>query len=365
MGCPRLTYTTELDREYQSTRYSHLSVICNTHQKKSQPKNTPPQSFFAKNAKVCPVESHGIVCSQYCDYRYGFNGMEKDDEVKGSGNSYDFGARMYDSRLGRWLSIDPLAAKYPSMSPYNFVANSPILYTDPDGKDVKISPWMRIFRPNQYKSLMIVLKTEAAKDYFSQFMSSKNLKKIYGIKGAGNGALHEKVDIKFKSPGTDIGAVGYTSSKIEVEGQKMHPIDFSTAKIKGIKSIQDAKGSFTLYTFKNQMDSEDLNNLGYSAQTWLHEIGVHLAPNIQYLLDISSNPEKASEMSNERQKDNYADPNKGINAQSQHWELEFGNASEVYNKISEELKTSLKGEDLEGFNKGESEDMSLKGEKKN
>ena len=34
-------------------------------------------------------------------YRYGFNGMEKDDKVKGEGNSYDFGARMYDSRIGR------------------------------------------------------------------------------------------------------------------------------------------------------------------------------------------------------------------------------------------------------------------------
>ncbi len=30
------------------------------------------------------------------DYRYGFNGMEKDDELKGNGNSYDFGARIYD-----------------------------------------------------------------------------------------------------------------------------------------------------------------------------------------------------------------------------------------------------------------------------
>jgi RHS repeat-associated protein len=68
-------------------------------------------------------------------YRYGFNGMEKDDEVKGSGNSYDFGARIYDSRLGRWLSMDPLQAKYPSLSPYNFVANNPIKFVDYDGKD--------------------------------------------------------------------------------------------------------------------------------------------------------------------------------------------------------------------------------------
>jgi RHS repeat-associated protein len=71
-------------------------------------------------------------------YRYGFNGMEKDDEVKGSGNSYDFGARMYDSRIGRWLSIDPLEAKYPNLSPYNFVADNPILFVDPDGKKIII-----------------------------------------------------------------------------------------------------------------------------------------------------------------------------------------------------------------------------------
>ena len=47
-------------------------------------------------------------------YRYGFNGKEKDDEVKGSGNSYDFGGRnIYDSRTGRFNSIDPLYRKFP------------------------------------------------------------------------------------------------------------------------------------------------------------------------------------------------------------------------------------------------------------
>ena len=67
--------------------------------------------------------------------RYGFNGMEKDDEIKGVGNSLDFGARIYDSRLGRWLSIDPLAAKYPDTSPYAGMANSPISIIDIDGRE--------------------------------------------------------------------------------------------------------------------------------------------------------------------------------------------------------------------------------------
>ncbi|MBL4704343.1 MAG: hypothetical protein JKY54_07470, partial [Flavobacteriales bacterium] len=56
-----------------------------------------------------------IVCSPVSDddYRFGFNGMEKDDEVKsGTGNHYNFGARCYDARLGRWLSLDHYAGKY-------------------------------------------------------------------------------------------------------------------------------------------------------------------------------------------------------------------------------------------------------------
>ncbi len=71
------------------------------------------------------------------DYRFGFNGMEKDDEVYNSvGSSYDFGARMYSSRLGRWNSVDPLAhdARQVDKSPYASMWNNPIIYKDPDGK---------------------------------------------------------------------------------------------------------------------------------------------------------------------------------------------------------------------------------------
>ena len=74
------------------------------------------------------------------DYRYGFNGMEMDDEVRNTkGASYDFGARMLDPRIGRWLSGDPLENLYPSISTYTFVANSPLLFIDPDGKKLVIA----------------------------------------------------------------------------------------------------------------------------------------------------------------------------------------------------------------------------------
>jgi len=72
-------------------------------------------------------------------YRFGFNGKDNDNEVKGNGNQQDYGLRIYDPRLGRFLSVDPLASKYPDLSPYCFVANNPILYVDPDGREIWIA----------------------------------------------------------------------------------------------------------------------------------------------------------------------------------------------------------------------------------
>ena len=70
------------------------------------------------------------------DYRFGFNGMEKDgEEWTGSAGSHlDFGARIYDSRLGKWMSIDPLYSSFPSESSYSFAGNSPIYLIDKAGK---------------------------------------------------------------------------------------------------------------------------------------------------------------------------------------------------------------------------------------
>lgn len=63
--------------------------------------------------------------------------MEKDDEVKGQGNSYTTLYRENDDRLGRWLSIDPMASEMPYQSPYTSMDNNPIIYTDPNGD----CPW--------------------------------------------------------------------------------------------------------------------------------------------------------------------------------------------------------------------------------
>lgn len=73
------------------------------------------------------------------NYKFGFNGMEVDKEITGHKTHLNFGARLFDSRLGRWLSADPLSFVYPSWSTYNGHENNPILYIDPTGKGAKVS----------------------------------------------------------------------------------------------------------------------------------------------------------------------------------------------------------------------------------
>ena len=62
---------------------------------------------------------------------YKYNGKEFDS--KNGLNWYDYGARHYDAALGRFVSVDPLAEKYLSTSPYGYCLNNPIMYIDPEG----------------------------------------------------------------------------------------------------------------------------------------------------------------------------------------------------------------------------------------
>ena len=78
------------------------------------------------------VSSNGNSLAQH----YKYNGKELLEEL--GLNTYDFGARNYNPALGRWMNINPLAARYDAHSPYNFTINNPIYFVDPDGKRIII-----------------------------------------------------------------------------------------------------------------------------------------------------------------------------------------------------------------------------------
>jgi RHS repeat-associated protein len=63
-------------------------------------------------------------------YKYGFNGKENDKEVAW----IDFGARMYDSRLGRFFKADPKEGQFPWQSTYAYASNNPIRLIDVNGE---------------------------------------------------------------------------------------------------------------------------------------------------------------------------------------------------------------------------------------
>ncbi len=84
--------------------------------------------------EMCPLTVKGITPPLYIVHcpSYTFSAKEKDPET---GLSY-FGSRYYSSDLSVWLSVDPMAAKYPSLSPYVYCANNPVRVVDPDGEEV-------------------------------------------------------------------------------------------------------------------------------------------------------------------------------------------------------------------------------------
>ncbi|NME72943.1 RHS repeat-associated core domain-containing protein [Flammeovirga aprica JL-4] len=85
--------------------------------------------YYPFGMNMAGIEKEGTP-----DHKFQYNGKEKQEEI----GLIDYGARHYDASLGRWFVVDPLAEKYSSMSPYNYVANNPLRYIDPDGKRIDI-----------------------------------------------------------------------------------------------------------------------------------------------------------------------------------------------------------------------------------
>jgi RHS repeat-associated protein len=97
--------------------------------------------------------------------RYGFNGKENDNEVKGEGNQQDYGMRIYDPRLGRFLSTDPITGEYPELTPYQFASNTPIQAIDLDGLEGAIASPMG---GQNVVDAQTAKDFNAAKSWFSQ-----------------------------------------------------------------------------------------------------------------------------------------------------------------------------------------------------
>jgi RHS repeat-associated protein len=80
-----------------------------------------------RSRSIKSLQGYGLECS------FSFNGKEKIDEITGAENDFDFGARIYDARLGRWLSLDPYKEQFVSHSAYIYCYNNPLRFIDIKG----------------------------------------------------------------------------------------------------------------------------------------------------------------------------------------------------------------------------------------
>ncbi|AEA42436.1 RHS repeat-associated core domain protein [Fluviicola taffensis DSM 16823] len=138
--------------------------------------------------------------------RYGFQNQEMDDEIKLEGNSYDFGARMYDSRLGRWLTIDALSGKYPHLSPYNFVDNCPIKFLDPDGRD--IIDFLKSMSNGYVVQSRVIQQSTVFMNWISQYANVSGLDDS-GKLGITTSGARSQINLKFEV--TNLTGAGATS----------------------------------------------------------------------------------------------------------------------------------------------------------
>lgn len=122
----------------------------------------------------------GRTYSATSGYRYGFNGKEQDSSINGNGVDYDYGMRIYDARIARFLSEDPLRNKFPMLTPYQFASNSPEANVDLDGQEAKYYT---------ISTTTIITTVGSGKGAFSFSSTKENTSENFEMENKGAGLL--------------------------------------------------------------------------------------------------------------------------------------------------------------------------------
>jgi RHS repeat-associated protein len=118
-----------------------------------------------------------------------YNGKEQQDVV----GWYDFGARMYNPELGRWMKIDRFSEKYYALSPYQYAANNPIYNIDINGDSIDASALLKS-QPHA-QAFKQFAQTKQGKNFLNKYASKGQKVLIGGVvvyQASKNGEYHKK-----------------------------------------------------------------------------------------------------------------------------------------------------------------------------
>jgi len=170
-------------KEYElKDHLGNVTVVVDDYKTPKNPLNLS-QGYTASFSSYTNYYAFGMMQpgrnSNPTNYRFGFNGKENDNEVKGVGNQQDYGFRIYDPRIAKFLSVDPITKDYPELTPYQFASNTPIMAIDIDGLEgtVPLTP------------LGFDYKTFVSSAFASTFSASLPKKLIYHYANGGGAKL--------------------------------------------------------------------------------------------------------------------------------------------------------------------------------
>jgi hypothetical protein len=113
--------------------------------------------------------------------------------VYGDDNEQDYGMRIYDPRLGRFLSVDPIARQYPELTPYQFASNTPIWGVDLDG--LEVMGYSEVFKDAKYGKLKPVFDNNTVwQTYMRDTWASATKGETFDAK---NDGLYADIPLKF------------------------------------------------------------------------------------------------------------------------------------------------------------------------